>query len=49
MENASEAIHSLSPVTFRYKKEVDPARFLCFGRMAEETAKADSNLVTSDE
>jgi hypothetical protein len=49
MENASEAIHSLSPETFPYKKEVDPARSLCFGLMPEEVAKVDSNLVTSDQ
>ncbi len=48
MEKASEAIHSLRPVSFRYKKEVDPARSLCFGLIAEEVAKVNSNLVTLD-
>jgi hypothetical protein len=48
MEKASEAIHSLSPVSFRYKKEVDPARSLCFGLIAEEVAEINPNLVTLD-
>jgi Chaperone of endosialidase len=48
MEKASEAIHSLSPVSFRYKKEVDPARCLCFGLIAEEVAEVNPNLVTLD-
>ena len=48
MEEASKAIHSLRPVRFRYKKEVDPTRALCFGLIAEEVAKIDPNLVTSD-
>jgi hypothetical protein len=48
MEKASEAIHSLSPVSFRYKKEVDPARSLCFGLIAEDVAEVNPNLVTLD-
>jgi Chaperone of endosialidase len=48
MEKASEAIHSLSPVSFRYKKEVDPARSLCFGLIAEQVAEVNPNLVTLD-
>ena len=48
MEKASEAIHSLSPVSFRYRKEVDPARALCFGLIAEEVAEVNPNLVTLD-
>lgn len=48
MEDASKAIHSLRPVRFRYKKEVDPTRSLCFGLIAEEVAKIDPDLVTSD-
>jgi hypothetical protein len=46
MEDASKAIHSLRPVRFRYKKEVDPTRSLCFGLIAEEVAKIDPDLVT---
>lgn len=48
MEDASKAIHSLRPVRFRYKKEVDPTRSLCFGLIAEEVAKIDPDLVTPD-
>jgi hypothetical protein len=48
MEKASEAIHSLRPVSFRYKKEVDSRRSLSFGLIAEEVANVDPNLVTSD-
>jgi hypothetical protein len=48
MEDASKTIHSLKPVRFRYKKEVDPTRSLCFGLIAEEVAKIDPHLVTSD-
>jgi len=46
--NASEVIHSLRPVSFRYKKEVDSTRALYFGLIAEEMAKIDPDLVTSD-
>jgi hypothetical protein len=48
MTKASEAIHSLRPVTFRYKKEIDATRSLSFGLIAEEVAKVDPNLVTPD-
>jgi hypothetical protein len=48
MEKASETIHSLRPVSFRYKKEIDPAQPLCFGLIAEEVADVNPNLVTLD-
>jgi hypothetical protein len=48
MAKASEAIHSLRPVTFRYKKEINATRPLSFGLIAEEVAEVDPNLVTSD-
>ena len=48
MDQASEAIHSLRPVSFRYKKEVDPKQSLSFGLIAEEVATVSSDLVTSD-
>jgi trimeric autotransporter adhesin len=48
MEKVSEAIHSLRPVSFRYKKEVDPAQPLCFGLIAEEVARVSPDLVTLD-
>ena len=48
MAKASEAILSLRPVSFRYKKEVNPTRCLSFGLIAEEVAKVDRDLVTAD-
>ena len=39
MANASEAILSLRPVSFRYEKEVDAARCLSFRLIAEEVAQ----------
>ncbi|SRR6266700_206969 len=48
MKKASEAILSLAPVSFRYKKEVDPTRSLSFGLIAEEVAQVDPDLVTLD-
>ena len=48
MAKASEAIHSLRPVTFRYKKHIDATRCLSFGLIAEDVADVDPNLVTRD-
>jgi trimeric autotransporter adhesin len=48
MAEASEAIFSLHPVSFRYKKEIDPARCLSFGLIAEDVVQVDPNLVTAD-
>ena len=48
MAKASEAIFSLRPVSFRYKKEVDPTSLLSFGLIAEEVAEVDPALVTPD-
>jgi hypothetical protein len=42
------AIFSLEPVTFRYKKEIDPAGTSQFGLIAEEVAKVNSALVLPD-
>jgi hypothetical protein len=49
MDKASEAILALKPVTFRYKKEVDPGRALSFGLIAEDVAKISPELITRDE
>ncbi len=49
MKDASEAIFSLKPVTFRYKKELDPAKIPQFGLVAEEVAKVHPDLVARDE
>jgi hypothetical protein len=48
MAKASEAILSLRPVSFRYKKEIDRTRSLSFGLIAEEVAQTDPTLVTFD-
>lgn len=45
MENASEAIFALRPVTFRYKKELDPDSISQFGLVAEEVEKVAPDLV----
>jgi hypothetical protein len=44
-----EAILHLKPVTFRYKKELDPKGAPQFGLVAEEVAKVDPDLVVTDE
>jgi len=48
MGKASEAIFALQPVTFRYKKELDPAAIPQFGLVAEEVAKVEPDLVARD-
>ena len=46
MDNASEALFALKPVTFRYKKHIDPMQALSFGLIAEEVAKINPELIT---
>ena len=48
MGKASEAIFALKPVTFRYKREIDPHGILQFGLVAEEVEKVDRDLVARD-
>jgi hypothetical protein len=48
MDKASEAILALKPVTFRYKKEIEPNGATMFGLIAEEVEKVDPDLVTRD-
>jgi hypothetical protein len=48
MDNASESILALKPVTFRYKKEIDPAGTSQFGLVAEEVQKVNPSLVVRD-
>jgi hypothetical protein len=45
MDNASEALLALKPVTFRYNKEYDATQTLAFGLIAEEVAKLYPDLV----
>ncbi|MDQ3116850.1 MAG: tail fiber domain-containing protein [Verrucomicrobiota bacterium] len=49
MDKASEAILSLHPVSFHYRKELDPKGDRQFGLVAEEVAKVDADLVVYDE
>jgi hypothetical protein len=48
MDAASEALFSLKPVTFRYKKEIDPAGASQLGLVAEEVEKVNPDLVVRD-
>jgi uncharacterized coiled-coil protein SlyX len=49
MDKTSEALFSLKPVTFHYKKELDPARTQQFGLVAEDVEKVNPDLVVRDE
>jgi len=49
MAKSSEAILSLKPMTFRYKKELDPKAIPQFGLVAEDVAKVDPDLVARDD
>jgi hypothetical protein len=48
MGKASEAILALKPVTFRYKKEIDPQGIPEFGLIAEEVEKINADLIIRD-
>jgi hypothetical protein len=48
MEKASEAVLALRPVTFRYKKEIDPEGTAQFGLVAEEVEKVNPDLIVRD-
>src|SRR5436189_3736139 len=48
MDKASEAILALKPVTFRYKKQLDPKGIPQFGLVAEEVEKVNPDLVARD-
>ncbi len=48
MDKASEAILALQPVTFRYKKELDPDGIPQFGLVAEQVEKVNPALVARD-
>jgi uncharacterized coiled-coil protein SlyX len=49
MNKASEAILALKPVTFHYKKELDPEGVPQFGLVAEEVEKVNPDLVARDD
>jgi hypothetical protein len=48
MDKASESILALEPVTFRYRKEVDPEGIPQFGLVAEDVEKVNPDLVVRD-
>ena len=49
MDEASEALSALRPVSFRYKKEIDPEGIPSFGLVAEEVEKVNPALVIRDQ
>jgi len=48
MDKASEALFALKPVTFRYKKGIDPQGIPQFGLVAEQVEKVNRDLVVRD-
>src|SRR6516164_9193295 len=48
-DKASEAILALKPVTFCYKKEIDPEATPQFGLVAEDVEKVNPDLVVRDD
>lgn len=48
MDNASETLYRLRPVTFRYTKHIDRTQSLDYGLIAEDVAEADPNLAIRD-
>ena len=48
IDKASDALFALKPVTFRYKKEIDPAGKSQLGLVAEEVEKVNPDLVVRD-
>ena len=49
MDNASEPILEVEPVTFHYKKEIDPNAVAQFGLVAEKMASVSPDLVERDD
>jgi Chaperone of endosialidase len=48
MNKASEALFALQPVSFRYKKEIDPDGISQLGLVAEDVEKVNPDLVVRD-
>ena len=50
MNHASDALYALKPITFRYKKKVDPegTSAMQFGLVAEDVEKVNPDLVVRD-
>jgi hypothetical protein len=49
MDQASELLFSVKPVSFRYKKEIDSERTPQFGLVAEDVEKLNPELVVRDQ
>jgi len=49
MAKESEALFSLTPVTFRYKKEIDSAGVQQLGLIAEDVEKVNPDLIVRDQ
>jgi uncharacterized coiled-coil protein SlyX len=49
MDKSSEVILALKPVTFHYKKEIDPKSIPQFGLVAEDVEKVNPALVARDD
>jgi hypothetical protein len=49
MGDASDALLALRPVTFHYKKDIDPDGIPQFGLVAEDVEKVNPDLVARDE
>ena len=48
MNKASETLYGLQPVTFRYKKDIDPAQIRQLGLVAEDVEKVNPDLIVRD-
>src|SRR6266487_3293370 len=48
MDQVSEKLYALSPVSFHYKKEIDPAGTSQLGLVAEDVEKVNPDLVVRD-
>ena len=48
MDQASEALFALKPVSFRYNKDIDPAGTAQLGLVAEDVEKVNPDLVVRD-
>ena len=48
MEQASDALFALKPVTFRYKRDIDSQQISQFGLVAEDVEKVNPDLVVRD-
>jgi hypothetical protein len=49
INDASEALFALTPVSFRYKKEIDPGGMQQFGLVAEDVEQVNPDLVVCDQ